>query len=161
MLFNHTLITLWYVRATCKTVRTALSQAMLLLWTHWRQGYRWDVVSHLSLLMSESLIGLQVSRSRQLPSLTVIVERHYILLYGIYDYSRTCLVGVHKLFSMINQLHCNGIWSLMFIMTKTVHQCRLMIALLTTTISQAIDNILFHCNYNNDDDNGGITMIRT
>ena len=35
--------------------------------------------------------------------------------------------------------------------------------LLTTTISQAIDSILFHCNYNDDDDddNGGITIIRT
>ena len=34
-------------------------------------------------------------------------------------------------------------------------------ALLTTTISQAIDNILFHCNNNDDKENVGITMIRT
>ena len=68
----------------------------------------------------------------------------------IYDYSRTCLVGVHKPFSMLNQLHCYGIWSLMFIMTRTVHQCRLITALLTTTITQAIVNIIFHCNNNKD-----------
>ena len=78
----------------------------------------------------------------------------------IYDYSRTCLVIVHKLFSMINQLHCYGILSLMFIITKTVHQWHLMITLLTTTISQAIDDIFFYGNNNNDEDNGGITMIR-
>jgi hypothetical protein len=38
------------------------------------------VSSHLYLLMVESLIGLQVSRSKQLPSLTVIMALHYILL---------------------------------------------------------------------------------
>ena len=77
----------------------------------------------------------------------------------IYDYSRACIVDVHKLFSVINQLHCCGIWSLMFIITKKVHQCRLITVLLTTTITQVIVNILFHCN-NIDDDNGGITMLR-
>jgi hypothetical protein len=77
----------------------------------------------------------------------------------IYDYLRACMVDVHKLFCMKNQLHCYGIWCLMFIITKTVHRCRLINSRLTTTIPQAIVNILFHGD-NNNEDNGGITMIR-
>ena len=39
-----------------------------------------QLMTHLYLLMVASLIGLQVSRSKQLPSLTVIMEQHYILV---------------------------------------------------------------------------------
>ena len=94
--------------------------------------------------------------SEQIKAATKLYCYHDTTLYTtnlIYDYSRTCLVGVHKLFSMINQLHCYAIWSL-------GHQCRLMISLLTTKITHFIVNILFHGNNNNDEDNGGITMIR-
>ena len=48
----------------------------------------------------------------------------------------------------------------MLLITKKVHQCRLITALLMTTITQAIVNILFHCNYDVDDDNVDITIIR-
>jgi hypothetical protein len=101
--------------------------------------------------------------SDQIKTATKSYCYHGTTLYttnGIHEYSRPCIVNVHKLFSVLNQLHCYGIWSLMFTMTKTVHQCRLMIALLMITITQAIVNILFHGNNNNDEDNGGITIIR-
>ena len=47
--------------------------------------------------------------SEQIKAATKSYCYHGTTLYTtnlIYDYSRTCLVGVHKLFSMLNQLHC-------------------------------------------------------
>ena len=50
--------------------------------------------------------------SEQIKAATKSCCYHGTTLYTtnlIYDYSRTCLVGVHKPFSMLNQLHCYGI----------------------------------------------------